>query len=73
MNPFYRTLQVAFSNPPVCLCMMEVYWTHYSYTFNLQWADLFANANLEKDYCGVAPLKVNGTIIVSDPLEKADT
>ncbi|XP_065886728.1 uncharacterized protein [Dysidea avara] len=49
-NPFFRTLQAALSNP---LFMREGgvlgFNTHYSYTFDLQWADVLGNTQLTVD------------------------
>ncbi|XP_065913765.1 uncharacterized protein [Dysidea avara] len=45
-NPFYRTLQAALSNP---IFMRDGgilgFNTHYSYTFDKQWADIFIDTN----------------------------
>ncbi|XP_065898927.1 uncharacterized protein [Dysidea avara] len=45
-NPFFRTLQAVLSNP---MFMRDGgvlgFNTHYSYTFDLQWTDLFVNIN----------------------------
>jgi len=49
-NPFFRTLQAVLSNP---MFMRDggvlAFNTHYSYTFDLQWTDLFANVKFTID------------------------
>jgi len=49
-NPFFRTLQAVLSNP---MFMRDggilAFKTHYSYSFDLEWADLFIEGNFTVD------------------------